>query len=63
MISKWAWNANGTEITLYFRKGMKWSDGQPLTADDWLFWWNDMILDAKVKPAKQTGTHRPAASR
>ncbi len=57
VVSKWVWNADGTQITLYFRKGMKWSDGAPATVDDWLFWWNDMINDEKVKLPRQTGTH------
>ena len=56
VVAKWEWNADGTQIVLHFRKGMKWSDGQPLTVDDWLFWWNDMILDEKVKLTRQTGT-------
>jgi peptide/nickel transport system substrate-binding protein len=57
LLTKWAWNANGTEITMYLRKGIKWSDGKPLTWDDWLFWFNDMIEDAKIALPRQTGTH------
>lgn len=55
LITKFSWNATGTEITLYFRKGVKWSDGQPLTVADWLFWWEDMTLDPKINLPKQTG--------
>ena len=29
--------------TVTLRAGMKWSDGQPYTADDVLYWWNDEI--------------------
>jgi peptide/nickel transport system substrate-binding protein len=34
---KWEVNANATEFTFYLRKGMKWSDGKPFTADDIVF--------------------------
>ncbi len=56
VVKEWAWNADGTQITLTFRKGMKWSDGAPAGPDDWLFWWEDMILDDKINLTRQTGT-------
>ncbi len=34
---KWEVNPNSTEFTFYLRKGMKWSDGKPFTADDIVF--------------------------
>ena len=36
----WKTSPNLKEWTIYLRKGMKWSDGQPFTADDILYWWN-----------------------
>ena len=34
---KWEVNATSTEFIFYLRKGMKWSDGKPFTADDVVF--------------------------
>lgn len=36
----WYYNEEGTELTLEFREGMKWSDGEPVTAHD-VKWWYD----------------------
>jgi peptide/nickel transport system substrate-binding protein len=33
---------DGRRTTLYLRKGMKWSDGAPFSADDFMFWYEDM---------------------
>jgi len=35
----------GKTIPLYLRKGHKWSDGEPLTADDFVFWYEDILLN------------------
>lgn len=37
-------------FTLYLREGLKWSDGAPLTADDLLFWWEDVIKNKELTP-------------
>ncbi len=41
----WESNADATEWTFYFREGTRWSDGQPFTVDDILFWWEDMAAN------------------
>lgn len=51
LAEKWEWNADGTELTLFFRKGLKWSDGVPFTVDDVLFWWEAIETDPKVMAA------------
>jgi len=44
----WEWNAEYTELTFVLRKGHKWSDGRPFTAEDVAFWYNDLILNKAV---------------
>lgn len=41
----WETSADGRRTTLFLRKGMKWSDGAPFTADDFMFWYEDMYLN------------------
>ncbi len=43
LAEKWESNDNATEWTFYFRKGLKWSDGEPWTVGDILYWWEDMV--------------------
>lgn len=44
----WAWNDDFTELTFWLRKGHKWSDGTPFTANDVAFWYNHMLMDKNV---------------
>jgi len=56
LVSSYEWNDDATEIVLNFRKGIKWSDGQPLTANDWVWWWENLVLDEYVAIPAPTGT-------
>ena len=49
LVESWDSNPGYTVWTLQFRKGLKWSDGQPWTTEDVMFWWEDMI---SFKPAE-----------
>ena len=44
----WEWNDDFTQLTFFLRKGHKWSDGAPFTADDVKFWYDNLALDPKV---------------
>lgn len=51
MAKDWEISADGTEITLYLRKGVKWSDGEPFTVDDVVFFFEDMLTDSEYQGA------------
>lgn len=48
---RWEWSADGKTLTLYLRKGIKWSDGSPFTTKDITFWWEDIELDTNITKA------------
>ncbi len=37
-------------FTLYLRKGHKWSDGKPFTAEDFRYWWEDIANNRELSP-------------
>jgi peptide/nickel transport system substrate-binding protein len=41
---------SGKAYTFKLRKGMRWSDGKPFTADDVMFWYADVVLDKELTP-------------
>ena len=44
-------NDKFTEWTIKLRKGSKWSDGKPFTADDIMFWYKDVVNNKDLSPA------------
>lgn len=44
----WTNSPDGKTWTFRLRKNLRWSDGAPLTADDVLFTWNDLIYNPKI---------------
>ena len=47
----WEFNEDGTELTLHFRVGLKWSDGEPWTVNDVVFWWEHIENDPEITAA------------
>lgn len=43
-------STDGRQYTIELREGMKWSDGEPFTADDLLFAWNDVLRNKDLTP-------------
>ncbi|MCG3209536.1 MAG: hypothetical protein FOGNACKC_03163 [Anaerolineae bacterium] len=55
----WESNADFTEWTVRLRPGAKWSDGEPFTADDIMFWYNDILLNEELTPGGLTWMKNP----
>jgi peptide/nickel transport system substrate-binding protein len=45
---KWDVNSDSSEFTFYLRKGMRWSDGKPFTADDVVFSIEDCAKNSEL---------------
>ena len=41
----------GRAFTLKLRKGHRWSDGHPFTAEDFRYWWEDVANNPVLKPS------------
>ncbi len=46
----WKLSDDYTEIVFEMRKGMKWSDGAPLTTEDVRYWYEDELLNEEWTP-------------
>ena len=55
VVSLWQMSQDAKSITLYLREGMRWSDGVPVTVEDVLFAWYDVILNKDIYPQSPTG--------
>ena len=44
----WEWNDDFTQLTFFLRKGHKWSDGAPFTAEDVKYWYDNLSLNPNV---------------
>ena len=44
----WEVRDNYSEFIIHLRKGMRWSDGHPYTADDIMYWWEHEATDPEI---------------
>jgi peptide/nickel transport system substrate-binding protein len=51
LAEKWEVSEDGLVYRFYLRKGVKWSDGVPLTTEDIEFWYYDNLLNTDLTPA------------
>lgn len=51
LAERWEFSDDYRVLTLYLRKGVRWSDGAPFTADDIMFWWEDVQLNEDLFPS------------
>ena len=43
----WELSPDATTLTFHLREGMRWSDGEPYTSADLLYWW-DVVTDGRT---------------
>jgi peptide/nickel transport system substrate-binding protein len=54
VLKSWEVSDDFTSVTCFMRKGMKWSDGEPLTSDVIKFWYEDVLLNTEITPVPAT---------
>ena len=50
LAKSWAFSEGDRVFTIQLRKGHKWSDGAPFTADDFVFWYEDIYTNPDLVP-------------
>lgn len=51
---QWQFSDGGKTLTLFFRRGLRWSDGERWTVDDIIFWWEDIELNKELSASPHT---------
>ncbi|HMB21194.1 MAG TPA: ABC transporter substrate-binding protein, partial [Anaerolineales bacterium] len=51
LIESWESSDDFTTWTIHMRKGAKWSDGEPFTANDIMFWYEDVLQNTDLTPS------------
>ncbi|MBV7337227.1 hypothetical protein KFU94_55160 [Chloroflexi bacterium TSY] len=45
------YSADGLTLTWQLREGVRWSDGEPFTSADLMWWWDNMVNDERCEAA------------
>jgi len=59
LAKSWEISEDGLTVTFHLREGINWSDGEPFTADDVLFTYNDLIMNDDVETDSRDGLELP----
>ena len=51
LVIRWDITAGSRVFTFHLRKGVRWSDGVPFTADDILFWYQHVLQNKDLTPS------------
>jgi peptide/nickel transport system substrate-binding protein len=51
IVKEWKFSNNYKTLRLTIRKGIRWSDGHPFTADDIIFCWEKILLNKNITPS------------
>lgn len=62
LATSWQYSDDGTTLTFVLRAGVCWSDGEPLTADDVVFTFNDVILNPNIVTTARDSLRLPDGS-
>ena len=57
----WEVSDGGRVFTFKLRQGMRWSDGEPFSADDMMYWYENELLNKDLSPSG-AGWMKPTAS-
>ncbi|MCC6170120.1 MAG: ABC transporter substrate-binding protein [Caldilineaceae bacterium] len=52
LATSWEMSDDAKTMTIHLRQGVKFSDGEPWTADDIIFYWEDVVLNDDLTPVK-----------
>lgn len=61
LVREYHTNADSTEYTFTLREGIRWSDGEPFTAEDIVFAVEDVLMNEELLPSPPFGTMRAEA--
>jgi ABC-type transport system substrate-binding protein len=51
LAKSWEMSEDGRVYTFHLRRGVRWSDGEPFTSSDILYWWNEEQMDTDMTTA------------